>query len=103
MRSRLRSQPGARDARPGGDVQFVCFRRTQRRTPGAARLTRRPAVATQSDQTKWSPSSERTRKPKKADLEFYRRLSPAARLEILFEFRARAHKDGAASGKVARV
>lgn len=39
-----------------------------------------------------------------ADLEYYRRLSPAERLEILFELRARAHKgDDAASGRLARV
>jgi hypothetical protein len=36
-----------------------------------------------------------------ADLEYYRRLSPAERLEILFELRARAHKGD--NGKVARV
>lgn len=40
----------------------------------------------------------------RADAEYYRRLSPAERLEILFELRARAHKeDDAASGRLARV
>ncbi len=40
----------------------------------------------------------------RATLEYYKRLSPAARLEILFELRARAHKEGdAASGRLARV
>ena len=39
-----------------------------------------------------------------ANLEYYRRLSPAERLEILFELRARAHKeDNAAAGRLARV
>ena len=36
--------------------------------------------------------------------EYYRKLSPAARLEILFELRALAHKEGdAASERLARV
>jgi hypothetical protein len=40
----------------------------------------------------------------RADLEYYRRLSPAERLEIMFELRARAHKeDDAASRRLARV
>jgi hypothetical protein len=39
-----------------------------------------------------------------ANLEYYRCLSPAERLEILFELRARAHKeDDAAAGRLARV
>lgn len=37
-------------------------------------------------------------------LEYYRRLTPAERLEILFELRRLAHKeDDAASGRLARV
>ncbi len=39
-----------------------------------------------------------------ATLEYYRRLSPVERLEILFELRALAHKeDDAASERLARV
>lgn len=39
-----------------------------------------------------------------ATLEYYRRLSPAERLEILFELRALAHKDDDASSQgLARV
>ena len=38
------------------------------------------------------------------NLEYYQRLSPAERLEIPFELRARAHKeDHATSGRLARV
>ncbi len=39
-----------------------------------------------------------------ATREYYRRLSPAERLEILFQLRTIAHKeDDAASGSLARV
>jgi len=39
-----------------------------------------------------------------ATLEYYRRLTPAERLEILFELRASVHKgDDAVSGGLARV
>jgi hypothetical protein len=39
-----------------------------------------------------------------AEREFYRRLSPAERLEILFQLRAMAHKESdATSGRLARV
>lgn len=39
-----------------------------------------------------------------ATLEYYRRLSPAERLEILFRLRAVAHKEeDAASGRLARI
>ena len=39
-----------------------------------------------------------------ADREYYRRLSPAERLEILFQLRAMAHEENdAASQRVARV
>ena len=39
-----------------------------------------------------------------ATFKYYRGLSPAERLEILFELRARPHKqDDAASGRLARV
>lgn len=40
----------------------------------------------------------------RATLEYYRRLSPAERLEILFELRRLAHKeDDAVPGRLARV
>jgi len=40
----------------------------------------------------------------KANLEYYRRLSPAERLEILFQLRAAAHKeDDATPRRLARV
>ena len=39
-----------------------------------------------------------------ATREYYRRLSPAERLEILFQLRATAHKESdATSGRLARV
>jgi hypothetical protein len=39
-----------------------------------------------------------------ATREFYARISPAERVEILFELRARAHKENyASSGRLARV
>jgi hypothetical protein len=39
-----------------------------------------------------------------ATREYYRRLSPSQRLEILFQLRALAHKEeGATSGRLARV
>ena len=39
-----------------------------------------------------------------ATREYYRRLSPAERLEILFQLRAMAHKESdATSGRLARV
>ena len=39
-----------------------------------------------------------------ATREYYRRLSPEERLEILFQLRAMAHKESdAASGRLARV
>jgi hypothetical protein len=39
-----------------------------------------------------------------ATRDYYRRLSPEERLEILFQLRAMAHKENdAASGKLARV
>lgn len=44
------------------------------------------------------------REAEEATLEYYRRLSPAERLEILFQLRTLAHKeDDAASGRLARV
>jgi hypothetical protein len=44
------------------------------------------------------------REAEEATRNYYRRLSPAERLEILFQLRAQAHKDGdAASGRLARV
>ncbi len=44
------------------------------------------------------------REAEEATLEYYRRLSPAERLEILFQLRALAHKeDDATSGRLARV
>ncbi len=44
------------------------------------------------------------REAEEAAREYYRRLSPAERLEILFQLRAQAHKEGdAASGRLARV
>jgi hypothetical protein len=44
------------------------------------------------------------READEATLEYYRRLSPVERLEILFELRALAHKeDDAASERLARV
>lgn len=40
----------------------------------------------------------------RADLEYYRRLTPDERLNILFELRRLAHKeDDATSGRLARV
>lgn len=39
-----------------------------------------------------------------ATLDYYRQLSPAERLEILFQLRAMAHKEGdATSARLARV
>ncbi len=44
------------------------------------------------------------REAEEATREHYRRLSSAERLEILFQLRALAHKEGdAASGRLARV
>ena len=44
------------------------------------------------------------REAEEATRDYYRRLSPAERLEILFQLRALAHKEGdAASGRLARV
>jgi hypothetical protein len=44
------------------------------------------------------------REAEAATRDFYRRLTPAERLEILFELRARAHEGtDAASGRLARV
>lgn len=44
------------------------------------------------------------REAEEADAEYYRRLSPAQRLEILFELRAMVQKeDDADSGRLARV
>jgi hypothetical protein len=44
------------------------------------------------------------REAEEATREYYRKLSPAERLEILFQLRTLAHKDGdAPSGGLARV
>jgi hypothetical protein len=44
------------------------------------------------------------REAEEASRDYYRRLSSAERLEILFQLRALAHKEGdAASGRLARV
>jgi len=44
------------------------------------------------------------REAEEATREYYRRLMPIERLEILFQLRAFAHKEGdAASGRLARV
>ena len=44
------------------------------------------------------------REAEEATREYYRRLSPAERLEILFQLRAMAHKENdATSGRLARV
>ena len=44
------------------------------------------------------------READEATRDFYRRLSPVERLEILFKLRAMAHKEGyAVSGRLARV
>ncbi len=44
------------------------------------------------------------REAEEATLEYYRRLSPAERLEILFQLRAVAHKEeDAASGRLACI
>jgi len=44
------------------------------------------------------------RESEEATLEYYRRLSPAERLEILFQLRSFAHReDDAASGRLVRV
>ena len=44
------------------------------------------------------------REAEAATRDYYRRLSPAERLEILFQLRAMAHKESdAASGRLARV
>ena len=44
------------------------------------------------------------REAEEATIEYYRHLSPAERLEILFQLRTFAHKENdAASGRLARV